>query len=288
MIKELCMSGAVHRGIIFVGALKRLEELGILNRGDLKVIAGTSIGSFILVCYAIGYSPDVFMDMILETNFSIFNQVNNEQTSILDSTEFRSWVYRVLEQKINPNTPISKIKQFTGGIDVIIATTCIEDGLVYFRSDVEDSKVSIYDCLIASMNLPLLFPEYIIDDKTYFDGGLLDNFPINILGNGALGLKIKSKTSDSNDNLFNKVTGVMMKYIAKLNGANNLKIQYIIEIHTNDNQYVNFDFTPDDKINLFMNGYDNLDQNPITHMLLHKMKNNKVMESIETSLKPSL
>ena len=62
----LVLSGGGAKGAAHIGVIKALEE----NNVPIDYVAGTSIGAIIGSLYAMGYTPDEMLELILSDDFS--------------------------------------------------------------------------------------------------------------------------------------------------------------------------------------------------------------------------
>ena len=125
-------------------------------------------------------------------------------------------------------------------------------------------------CLIAlkmSANLPLIFENFKYRNKFYIDGGISDNFPINIAeekGKKILGLHIASDNES-----FNTDTEMnMLEFIYKLifipieqgidYKINNSKKSKIINLSYPKLKFFNFNINSKEKLEVFSTGYDQM------------------------------
>jgi len=260
-IEELCLSGAVHKGILYVGAFKYLEELGILNKKYLKKIIGTSIGSFVLACYVSGYTISQLVAMILEVDFAEFKDQdpNFSLVNLFAGHNFHNWVSKCLGKYLDPNITIGQFYE-KFNIDFIIVVVSLENGLIYVSKDTRP-HMSLFSAIMASMNVPFVFPPYQTSDglqnDIYVDGGLLDNFAIHLLGPRSFGITPvrKKQQCDINDPIsyFLKMTELIGSLIKDLRKP---KTEYIMEITTNDTAIIDFDMSKDSKITMYFAGYN--------------------------------
>ncbi len=152
------LSGGASRGIVHLGILKALDEIGI----PVSIISGTSSGAIIGALYAQGYPPDEILDIILTTKFFKLIRPAVSRTGLLkmDSTE-------KIFSKYLTEDDFSALK-----IKLIVATTDLCKGkTVYF------SEGPLIKVLMASSCIPIVFDPVIIDNKPYIDGGILNNLP---------------------------------------------------------------------------------------------------------------
>lgn len=69
-IRNLVFEGGGVKGIAYGGALKVMEEKGILD--GLQRVAGTSAGAITATLLAVGYLADAVGDVIAKTDFRDF------------------------------------------------------------------------------------------------------------------------------------------------------------------------------------------------------------------------
>lgn len=160
----LVLSGGGARGFAHLGVIQALNEAGIFP----DVISGTSAGAIIGVMYADGYSPkEILMLMNWASRFDYMRpalpregllQINGI-TKVL-KTSLRARVFEDLK------------------IPLFVAATDLNNGKsVYF------SKGDIFEPVMASASIPVLFQPVRINDISYVDGGVLDNLPIKPIEN---------------------------------------------------------------------------------------------------------
>ncbi len=275
MIEELCVAGACHRGISYIGALKKLKELGILKLETLKKVIGVSIGSFVMYCFMAGYDFDDFFEHVMNTEISLFKDIDICENAVLKGSIFRSWIYESISKCGNPNITILEFYKKTG-IDFTIVTTCLETGIVYMNHKTFPNT-RIYDALVCSMNVPIVFPPYVLDGYTYIDGGLLENFPLHLLGPNAVGITSKRKRNKIGpfaqiDNMMNLIS----KHIEKINKP---RSTLVINV-ASDDQFLSFDITADDKVTLYRRGFESMLNDDTVHKLLFIMKWKNVVDEL--------
>jgi NTE family protein len=195
----LVLSGGGASGLVHVGVIKALEEDSI----PIDCIAGTSIGGLIGAYYACGYTPQQ-IERIVKAEF--FRNVTKGDLPakydylIKKREDFATWY----TFKFNPKQPYLKnlptnvinsvpidyylMENFTGfssynynNFDSLfipfrcVAANVEEKQSVVFRSG------SLSTALRASMSYPFYLRPIMVDGKLLFDGGLYNNFPVEIL-----------------------------------------------------------------------------------------------------------
>lgn len=253
MISELCIAGASHRGVAYVGAMKYLEEIGVLRRQDLKKLIGVSIGSFIGTCFILGFELDVFLDYLLKTEFGPFQDISltGNDLSLLQGLSFRKWVRDTLSLKIDPDILLSEFKEKTGVHLIVSAVSIDEDKVIYLGLE---RDMRLCDALICSMNFPFAFPPYTVDGITYIDGGLVDNFPMQLLGPSAVGLMATRKKSNKLS-FFNYPVKLYDILKSKLESLVKYESINIIKLDLSDASLLEFSLNEDDKLTLYAEGY---------------------------------
>ena len=158
----LSLSGGGARGIAHLGVLKALEERNIRP----SVISGTSAGALIGAIYSYGFSPEEIFDIVSKTRVL---------TSIKPSLSIKGL--------LKPETIGDILKQYitTDNFDAlkipltVTATNIVEGKSEYFSSG------ELIRPIMASCCVPFFFTPVTIAEKTYVDGGLLDNLPSGII-----------------------------------------------------------------------------------------------------------
>lgn len=190
----LVLSGGGAKGAAHIGVLKVLEQYKI----PIDIVVGTSVGSIVGAMYSIGYTPEEIENIVLNINFNtlISNSVNRNLETV--------------EKKFGTNKyPLSfNIKK---DFDLSIPMGLVNGQNIYFQlkeifsrasniknfddfprqfraitTDLQSGKEVILDhgdlalSTFKSMAIPS-FIEPVNDNGTYYvDGGLVNNFPVDI------------------------------------------------------------------------------------------------------------
>ncbi|MFO7844580.1 MAG: patatin-like phospholipase family protein [Bacteroidales bacterium] len=155
----IALSGGGVRGFAHLGVLKALNEKGIYP----EVITGTSAGALAGIFYADGYSPEESFEIFYHNSLFHFTQVAIPNKGLLSMEK----VSKILKKTIRAKT-FEELKT-----PLYVAAANLNDGKIeYFHQG------SIIDKVIASASIPVLFKPQIIDGKTFVDGGVFDNLPL--------------------------------------------------------------------------------------------------------------
>jgi NTE family protein len=195
----LVLSGGGATGLAHVGVLKALEENGI----PIDYITGTSAGALIGALYAAGYSPEeieilasseAFQKMSLgqieanhrfayresDDNASMFRFGIGIDSNLLNSipTHYRSSAY-VDYTLMGLLGPVGEIANNNFN-NLFVPFRCVASDIANKKSVIFSSG-KLNQAVRASMTYPFYFEAIEIDKTLYFDGGLYNNFPANVV-----------------------------------------------------------------------------------------------------------
>jgi NTE family protein len=154
----IALSGGGARGIAHIGVLEALEKYGIKP----KIISGTSIGAVVGVFYAAGYSPKEILEIVASRKFHKLINWHMPLSGLIDMDK----VLHVMEEMIKADNFSALTMPF------YCAVTNLNSGLVEIKSEGK-----LFQWVLASASIPVVFEPQIIDGQTYVDGGLLNNLP---------------------------------------------------------------------------------------------------------------
>lgn len=265
----LVLSGGSSKGILILGALQYAYDNFLLNK--INKYIGTSVGSIICFLLLIGYTPIEIMiylctHEVLEKlqHFNIVAMMNG------DGALSYSSIYEQLEKmtinKIGYLPTFKDIKEKFNKEFMCVTYNLSEDKTEYLCYDNNPNL----PCLIAlkmSSNLPLIFEKFKYNGKYYIDGGISDDFPIDMgdkIGNKILGIVIIT-----NKNNFNCESESILEYIYKLmlipitqsieskikNMSSNCKI---IRLSYSKLKFFNFNVNSKEKLDIFSCGYEEM------------------------------
>ena len=161
----LALSGGGAKGIAHAGVLKFLDEQQI----QVDTLAGTSAGAIVASMYACGKCPDEILEFFQSVYFFNLKHFTLKRGGILNSVAFRNYFQEVFEQ-----TTIG---------DLTIPTKITGTDLVNGRLKIFDTKTKVVDAILASTAVPGVVTPHTIKGKIYSDGGILNNFPVDLLHN---------------------------------------------------------------------------------------------------------
>lgn len=189
----LVLSGGGAKGLAHVGVLKVLEEAGI--RPDF--IAGTSMGSIVGGLYAIGYSADS-IDKIARSadwNTLLTDNIPRNLLTLEEKEDFDRFILSIPIQERKIKLPGGVVNGFNvlNRLNTLCAPVYTTQKFTKFpipflcvATDLETGKAVILnegylpDAIRASMSIPTAFSPVEIDGKLLIDGGVVNNFPVDL------------------------------------------------------------------------------------------------------------
>lgn len=197
----LVLSGGGARGMAHIGVIRALEE----NEIPIDYITGTSMGAVIGSLYAMGYSADEMEELIKSDDFSrwytgakdmsyqyYYRQpapnpsIVNARIAFLDSMTV---IRPVTNSVIDPSQMNLAFVDIYAGASAACKRD-FDNLMVPFRAVASDvfNKGAIVlgngdlgDAVRASMSIPFVFSPIRIDSILAYDGGIYDNFPVDVM-----------------------------------------------------------------------------------------------------------
>jgi NTE family protein len=160
----LVLSGGGARGFAHLGVIQALNDAGIYP----NVISGTSAGALVGVLYADGYSTAEILKLLNSGSRLDFMRPAMPREGLLQI----NGIIKILKSAL-------RAKNFEDlKIPLFVTATDLNNGkAVYF------SQGDLFEPVIASASIPVLFQPVKIDDISYVDGGVLDNLPLRPIEN---------------------------------------------------------------------------------------------------------
>jgi NTE family protein len=178
----LVLSGGGVKGIALIGALKALYDSNILQ--NIKTIASSSVGSIIALFYIAGYEPEEMFSVLKRIKLGSIKTINPidliDKFGMDDGKKLDSVLSLILEAKnIDKNITLLEFYKKTK-ITFIITASCMNNKQAYYLSHKTFPEMSVTLAVRMSSALPIYFAPIIYDNKTFIDGGCIDNYPIHL------------------------------------------------------------------------------------------------------------
>lgn len=192
-IIALVLSGGGAKGIAHIPTLQALDSLGIVP----DLIIGNSMGSIVGGLYAMGYSGDSIANIALNANWDelIGGSVSLKDVSVEEKSEYNKYLIGLdwKKGKINTGSYLvndQNIREFISSLTFPSYSIENFDNLsIPFRAiatDIVNGKEVIFNsgslsfAMRASMSIPGAFSAVPYKNTLLVDGGLLNNFPVDI------------------------------------------------------------------------------------------------------------
>ncbi len=197
----LVLSGGGAKGIAHIGVIKALEEHNI----PIDYVAGTSMGAIVGGLYCMGYTTDEMMDMIKSDGFAEWSsgQINEKLVYYFVKPEANPALFNIpitssdstQVNSILPTSVISPLPMNFAFMDLFSAYTaqcggdfnklmvpfrCVTSN-IYTKRKMVLSSGSLGDAIRASMSFPGVFEPIEMDGVLVYDGGIYDNFPVDVM-----------------------------------------------------------------------------------------------------------
>ena len=159
----LVLSGGGTKGVAHAGVLKFLAEKDI----EADVLACCSAGSIVGSLYAVGKSPEDILNFFKSVYFFNWRHFAINKPGLVSSKIFRTYLQPIFEDMT------------IGDLDKdvrIVATELVSGTQKIFGKD-----FNVIDAIIASCSIPGVTTPYIVGEELYSDGGVLNNFPADII-----------------------------------------------------------------------------------------------------------
>ncbi|MDY3060175.1 MAG: patatin-like phospholipase family protein [Fusobacterium sp.] len=213
----LVLSGGGAKGAAHIGVLKVLEKYQV----PIDIIVGTSVGSIVGGMYSVGYSPDEIEKTVLNLKFNslLTNSKDRNLKNIEEKIENDKYPFTMsIDKNLKLSFPMGilngeniylqlkdifsraeNIKNFNElPIEYRAITTDLQTGKEVILSD-GDLAIATF----KSMAIPSFLEPVKDENKFYVDGGVVNNFPIDVaISLGAdiiIAVDITAETSKINE-----------------------------------------------------------------------------------------
>lgn len=188
------LGGGGAKGVAHIGVLKVLEEAGI----PIDYVAGTSMGAIVGGLYAIGYTPAEIDTMVLEQDWTMllsdrikrssltFLEKENSERYILSLPFGKDKKDRVIQGMIKGQNLMNLFSNLTIGYHDSVDFRNFNIPFACVAVDAVDGKDYVFRkgslplAMRASMAIPAVFTPVRLDSMVLIDGGLNDNFPVDV------------------------------------------------------------------------------------------------------------
>ncbi len=202
------LSGGGAKGVAHIGALKVIEQAGI----PIDIVVGTSMGAIVGGLYSIGYTPAQLDSLVLAQDWGMLLSDRTPRNNQPFTTKEQGDRYQVtynfgrqmrgvrgmirganLEMLFNDLT--AGYHDQTDFSTLPVQFACVAADIVTGDTVVLRDGV-LASAMRASMAIPGVFTPVYTEDRVLVDGGILNNFPVDVaVGMGAdivIGVDVQS------------------------------------------------------------------------------------------------
>ena len=181
---KLVISGGSTKGFVVLGSLQYIFDKQLLKT---DTYVGTSMGAMVGYLLSIGYSPTEIMVYICTKQ--IFNKISNmDINSMIEGNGATNFTpYTELEKmtidKIGYLMTLGDLKKKFNKTLICCTYNFTKQKIEYLNPD-DNSDMPCLTAIRMSSNLPFVFERFKYMDCFYIDGGVADNFPVQIVDDG--------------------------------------------------------------------------------------------------------
>ena len=158
----LCLSGGVARGIAHIGVLQALEEYNIYP----SHLSGASMGAVVAALYAAGNKPKDILR--IATRISVYKLFKFNWPSMVKGD------MELLRQILSEYIEVDSFESLQKPLYISVSNLNKGNYEIW-------SSGSLFDAIITSSSIPVIFPTMQVKGDVYVDGGLMNNLPIEPL-----------------------------------------------------------------------------------------------------------
>lgn len=264
LVHNLVLSGGGVKGLSICGALKRLIELSkdkdhvIL---DIKNILGVSVGAIIGFLYNIGYTPSELIDKLLDKDFGDLTSISIlsliENYGIDSGESIIEYINELLDHKGIDKCITFKQLYSKTNIKLQIAATNLSRNCQTIFDYESYPDLQILQAIRMSYSIPFVFSCVKFQDCIYVDGGLSDNYPIEIYNHDTkhtFGIQMISEHSGLKSNTFQMYVYAIINCL-KIQLEDKCESECTLNINADITSSISFDINSEMKKDLVFLGY---------------------------------
>jgi predicted acylesterase/phospholipase RssA len=259
----LVLSGGGMKGLYLLGTLQYLSEQKGFDH--IQSFFGTSVGALISGLLIIGYAPIEILVLICVHNaqhlIGQFQKNIIEKKSLFNPESFLSILSDLIIKKVGKIPTLSELAEtYKKNLYIVtIDRQHMEEPL--YVSQHSHPNLSLLHAIHMSMSIPFIFGYAVYDGKKYFDGGVLDNFPIlyaSSVEERVFGIDLLSSHHTTDDFTTDLIAIVTLPsgYISKIHKRHIPSHASYINIKAEEGQHaVDFNKNSLTMYDMFANGY---------------------------------
>jgi NTE family protein len=196
MYSTLVISGGGINGVAAMGCIAALQTHGFLD--NVKTVIGSSVGSFVGAMFC--------MDLDMRLVFKKWYAMPHKKRLELESVDVSGFMTKfgldggegldvLIEMFVPPDLTFDALRRMHGR-RLLVHTTCLTDGKGEVFGPDTHPNMSVAKAIRMSCSIPLIFCAVKHDTKIYVDGGVTNNFPMELAdASSTLGISMKTFVS---------------------------------------------------------------------------------------------
>lgn len=189
-IKSIVITGGGPTGLLSYGALKQLHITGIWNINEITSIYASSIGGFIAFVIVLKMDWNVIDDYFINRPWEdAFSDVKMDILEIIynkgiDGEEMVKIITEPLlkSSNLSPDITMLELYNYTKiklcfTVTEINTTVGLNTQLISY---ITHPDITLNKAIAMTTALPMLFKPVFHEEKCFIDGGILNNFPVDV------------------------------------------------------------------------------------------------------------
>lgn len=174
----LVLSGGSFKGFAYIGVLKALKKLNLLN--DLNIFIGTSVGSIFSLLLSLNSCIEEIEEFINKINFNQLMNFNIKNLycnyGLNDGSTIINLLFSFLNKKnFNQNLTFKELYERTNNI-LIINSSNITKKINEVFDYLLTPDMEILKAVRMSISVPFIFSPVKFNNCLYVDGGIINSF----------------------------------------------------------------------------------------------------------------
>lgn len=184
--KHIVLSGGGNIGLIMLGLLTETHKNKIWNIENIETIYSVSAGAVLGLILCLKIDFDTVNEYILERPYDFLKVETSmilkiiSEKGLYDANTFKI-LFKPLLNSVDLTTEVTfkELYEYSKiDYNIILTELDIFNSVSFSHKTHPDMKV--IEAITGSCGVPVIFKPTIINDKYYFDGGLFNNFPIEL------------------------------------------------------------------------------------------------------------
>lgn len=271
--RYMSFGGGGTGGLAFLGCLINLyndsRENWLEHLKALKGCSGCSMGAALAVLIAAGCAPWEIAQVMLAQDMSIVSMTAKRENimpslinlfksgSVAGHGGLRTLLVRVFVKLMGEGIRDITFDEFTAryGRELIIVAYNKTHGRTECMSAERTPKCKVVDAVIASMSIPYLFGDHVMDAGHMSDGGVMEILPIlRTPIEETLGFYIQSASPGALGGPFGVFRGLIQAQVATMIAANPSIMDQVVWVDVDPSLMMKFDASPADKLRIIGKG----------------------------------